>query len=1209
MVSLSASGEIFSLSLSGQADADGWARAGGKGVVSSNIVADLSLCHGISASLGASIVAEAEAKLGALFLIAASGQADASAQAGAFARAKFSGDVFNDFGAVLGVGAEASVAASAQVSAGLDVNGIARAAEAALGDSFALGMFTAFLNEVRIEGGAGVRATAIASARTNVGLAGNLLDNPATFKISAESEASVVVGGGGEVFFICEIADSRRMALTISELAAAEIAHLGRQQLPEELHFLLEWFELLAPATTGIIWELGQHAALETLGPPEAVATRVVDAVMGRLQTLLLDRAVDAGLDLVTQLLGDVGYKLRLTGDASSRESLADAIDKLADSVPQHNLSIGEVTDFAARLLELLVESLGSETARVVRRPLALLWTAASIAIALRDPYASGEYSARVIGAGQVVGDSWRKLAFPPPPEWVRDEWKDALDRAISGDLELADYIDALVALGIEQVLGEAFTLRPLLTEFGGALDLSIGDLIHTVIAVERSDDLSGTPVYRALRELLGRTIDELIMGRLMPELRAALPRDSTTRRWLEEAALPSLLGVRSFVLGRVDNLVDGSVGDDLTPFLSEFRAALGVLAGKVVLRNLLVLSFVLEDHQRETVAANVRTLAGQVLAGRGGVIAADWRAIVASFTPPLINQAAFNNASRELLGGLLFLTADIMEAEPANRRSKRREAMEKALRVDDLTVDYSVVDDVAGFIRSVMDCNTVPDPSAVLQVAGFQLTTLSEQALLGLQGVAALLEKFFAALLVPNMEEHRERFNAFVDALDRQRKQAIVNVRNADRELQKALKAFDDATLAFDNSLRQLRRTLRTQAQRDRVKEAIRVAGRAQAIKNSGGLGGAAFDTAWFAANWLFDPAMVVLSALASELSNVLASVRNANEAVAAAADYISNELIEVLESIDLLGLKDWFPDIDALARNVAATVVRHGPLNDELKKAGRQRKTQREAGTRRSKAQSSLNSANAARASEVAKSNAVSRNAVTPKIVAPLATPQNKTAQPAVHNGTVTLRIKLPGGDHRLLGEGRGRRLQVRLNGQPLTLSPQHLQVGKKGNCRLTRPMTSADGLKTGVNVVECFIVSPGQPKVDRVAFAWMPSIEKIGTGIQIDLIDSRLDLDGVRPLDPVREHVAVINAGEAPVGLLGWRLQDRSGHKFRFPEGELAPGATLRLHTGAGDSTPAQQFWGRQQTMWKNQGEPITLIRPSGAVHQVVVTGEEQ
>lgn len=1230
MVAVSSSGEIFTLSAAGAADADGWVRAAGRGQVSGDVIAELSLCHGITAAVGAEVVAEAEARLGALWFLAASGQVDASAQADAFARAVFSGNVFDDFGAVLGVGASASAGVAAQGSAGFDAVGAARAAEALFGSGVLLDLFTAFLNEVRLEGGARASISAGASARAVVGLSGNLLDDPARFEIAAEADAAAGVGSGVKAYVLCEIADPRRMALTMSELAATEIAAIGREHVPEPQHFLLDWFELLAPVATGVVWELAQETTLSALGPPELLADRVVDAVLGRLQTLLLDRAVDAGFAQATELLRDAAYEARLRADDGARLALANAVGALADGLPNRNLSLLEIGELAGALLDLFdppSSGNGAVPARTLRRPLTLLWTAAAAAIALRDPGATASAEVRVIGAGQVAGTAAAQLDVPPPPNWVRAEWAVALGHPATGAITFADCVDALVALGLARALAEDESLTPLLAELGMALGLTAGELVETIVALQRGTDLRGTPVYQSLRDVLGRAVDDLLVGRLLPLLRANLPDGSASQQWLEEAAVPSLLGVRGFVLGRVDSLVGGAIAGDQSAFLNEFRTALGMLGGKVVVRNLLVLQWVLEDHVRSSLPDQLRELAAAVDAGDvppalAGAVTA-WRQLVNQFVPPIgVDADLIPGAARRLLAGLIALAADVTEVEPASRRNRRRQVQAEAMRVDDLAVDYASSDEVLELVRSVMDCNGIPDVGAAVEFAVLQVQTLADQAVLVVTEGAPLLLEFFAELSGPVLRALAEGFADFVSGLERARTQAIAGVKALDRMVQDAADDMAAAAREYRDRLRELRRLLRSEAERDRALERIRSGARAEAVEFGGDAMGVAFDGVWAVASFVVDPALDVLGAAAGVLADILDDVASAADAVAALSEALSDFVVDAMLGVDLQGLAD-FLGVDDLAEWVAEAASR-GSVHTELTGAGRARRDERDARSRQNAAEQQRGTARAEKRAADQRLDAVSRTRIAPRILAPAALHRG---QLAVHQGSLTLRVALPGGDQRLLATGQGRRLEVRLNGRVLRLTAADLApairfpIGVPGTrpgriprpggrvpsgVILVRPLAPVDGLRTGLNVVEVAVLATDGPLVDRVSFLWLPGVQPRSRGLGVDMAQCRFDVTGNDHLAPEDEFVCLVNESAEPIDVAGWRVADRAGHSYVFESGRLAPGRRLRLHTGRGADTATRRYWGRRRAVWNNPWEPVVLVSPAGVVQTVTEAG---
>jgi hypothetical protein len=149
----------------------------------------------------------------------------------------------------------------------------------------------------------------------------------------------------------------------------------------------------------------------------------------------------------------------------------------------------------------------------------------------------------------------------------------------------------------------------------------------------------------------------------------------------------------------------------------------------------------------------------------------------------------------------------------------------------------------------------------------------------------------------------------------------------------------------------------------------------------------------------------------------------------------------------------------------------------------------------------------------------------------------------------------------------------------------------------------MTVADGLRGGLNVVECAVVSSGSPLVDRIVFAAVPTRAPEQSDVRIDLPASRLDAAGDDHLAPEKERVTIVNTGTSAVDLLGWAVVDRAGHTYRFPATTVAAGRQVHVHTGIGTDTPTRRYWGRTRAVWNNTGDTITLVGADGLVRDQV------
>lgn len=80
---------------------------------------------------------------------------------------------------------------------------------------------------------------------------------------------------------------------------------------------------------------------------------------------------------------------------------------------------------------------------------------------------------------------------------------------------------------------------------------------------------------------------------------------------------------------------------------------------------------------------------------------------------------------------------------------------------------------------------------------------------------------------------------------------------------------------------------------------------------------------------------------------------------------------------------------------------------------------------------------------------------------------------------------------------------------------------------------------------------------------------------------------------------EFVAIRNAGVIAISLSGYRLQSVVGDQwYAFGEYTLAPGATVRVHSGpAATANPPSDLLWTNGYIWNNGGDRARLYDPSG------------
>lgn len=113
------------------------------------------------------------------------------------------------------------------------------------------------------------------------------------------------------------------------------------------------------------------------------------------------------------------------------------------------------------------------------------------------------------------------------------------------------------------------------------------------------------------------------------------------------------------------------------------------------------------------------------------------------------------------------------------------------------------------------------------------------------------------------------------------------------------------------------------------------------------------------------------------------------------------------------------------------------------------------------------------------------------------------------------------------------------------------------------------------------------------------WDPS--ECGTvgSSAVRIVSLVADAPGRDDLNPNGEWIDIGNDGAAPAALDGWSVRDESTrHRYHFPAGfALAPGATVRVHSGCGDDTPTELFWCDGDPVWNNGGDTAYLLDADG------------
>jgi len=88
-------------------------------------------------------------------------------------------------------------------------------------------------------------------------------------------------------------------------------------------------------------------------------------------------------------------------------------------------------------------------------------------------------------------------------------------------------------------------------------------------------------------------------------------------------------------------------------------------------------------------------------------------------------------------------------------------------------------------------------------------------------------------------------------------------------------------------------------------------------------------------------------------------------------------------------------------------------------------------------------------------------------------------------------------------------------------------------------------------------------------------------------------RLDIvQIIAPGDITMEAIEIENVSGANIDMTGWKVKNKAGVTFTFPELTMFAGRRIVLFTRTGNTTPLNLFWGRANALWGDSTEVITI-----------------
>lgn len=1204
--------------ISGEGLISGGAGIGGR----AGIELSAALCHGLDLAARAEARAQINAAL-ALVVPAIHGQGDAYARAGVQAHLRLDPNLFGRFGLRAGAGAFAEAGVQGRLGIGLELQAVADLAASELPD-LPYQLFLIFLEEITPEGGVWGLASVSAMARAHVAIDGSLVavdGHDPGFRFSFGAAVGLEAGAGYGFYCGTDFDDVTRFYRRSVDLLVAEVRRGLADALPPNAQPLIELFDLALPIALETAYELGRRAAQGSLGSAQAAVVPFLDSFSRQLQRWLLEKIVRYAAQELGMLFQQHGMHASLTLTGAERQAVRSEIEALIDLLDRPVLRPADLPLIIGRCLTLL-DALGLDVAPL-RRPLALMWTGASLGFALRGVLASWQGSAggSLFGIGDTV--SGGGVFLPQAPALVLEDYGATLNRVVV-NVGFDDAVDYLVATGVgpllERYLPEA---RTAISELSTLLQATPGELVDSVLRLSVDADFSRTVLYTRWREWLRTAVDEYVINEVIAAARnnagtGALRDD--VRLYVDHVAEPSLRLLEDFIFDQLDRFVAGR--RLLTDDLEEIATACSVVIYHILARNLVTFDHIVSRHVLAAISdgftgleARFRDrpddqlvtlmigLASQSLPGQPA-LAERHRPAVQEL---LVELAA---AGRVAFGPTIWTAARL-----AQLRDRRLEVL---LSIDgDVKYDGDA-DAFRTSLKKLAECTYIPNLDACIALMSLQLDILGEEFGVVVERVIPALAEFYLRITLEQVEELDRQVGQFIDNL-------VWLAAEAARVVNELLAAAEELRARADQELERAEAILgglagelgypdRRQAIRDRLRlqgidnVLAALAGAPDAARATAVLGFlVAFDNPL--TQGLLDAALATIGTVTGDLRVVLSGARDRAEAVAQLGDAFVSEAVAAIPGGELVAGTLSASDVGQAIKDVLLTSHVRDQIEEWLAAIdAEQAARDQEEAKRREAEQEQVRLAEQTRLLEEARV----RDQLQIRVLSP--TPMGQSlAGGWVYPAEVPIYVVLAGAVSRsFVMDSAGRRVRLALNGRAVSTPSSDWALDEASSELILQKTFRANThpLQAGTNILEVSIVD-GNGTSQRVAvvFAVNPDQPAVSGPLTVrtDLSRFNAPLDDHRALD--QEYVVLEWAGDTPLPVRGWRVQDAGNkHRYEFPDLDVPPHRTIKIVTGgAPDADTSTEFhMGEPQAVWNNPGDAVYVIDERGVLRAFAAYG---